>query len=211
MQNKYIPLIMEIIGNIVSQDERKRKYTDRQIMKILVLLNIFGISYRSARIFLRNHEEYLNMIDLKEIPSFQTLSRRSRMIDLHALNKKFTYEHSMNECAAMDSFMIHTCKYSTAVRRKLWGNYKNRGSGWSKTTMGLSHERKCHVFMDVDSCIIKEWIVTRGNIHDSKISHDLIDSVRNYSYILADSAYDTSEIYDYIFDNTHSMPVIDTN
>ena len=39
-----------------------------------VLLNIFGISYRSAGIFLRNHEEYLNMIDLKEIPSFQTLS-----------------------------------------------------------------------------------------------------------------------------------------
>ena len=37
-----------------------------------VLLNIFGISYRSAGIFLRNHEEYLNMIDLKEILSFQT-------------------------------------------------------------------------------------------------------------------------------------------
>ena len=117
----------------------------------------------------------------------------------------------MNECAAMDSFMIHTCKYSTEVRRKHWKMYKNHESGWSKTTKGLSHERKCHVFMDVDSCTVKEWIVTRGNIHDSKVSHDLIDSVRNYTHILADSAYDTSEIYDYIFDNTHSMPVIDTN
>ena len=72
-------------------------------------------------------------------------------------------------------------------------------------------ERKCHVSMDVDSCTVKEWIVTRGNIHDSRISHDLIDSVRNYTHILADSAYDTSEIYDYIFDNTHSMLVIDTS
>ena len=117
----------------------------------------------------------------------------------------------MNECAAMDSFMIHTCKYSTAVRRKHWKMYKNHESGWSKTTKGLSHERKCHVFMDVDSCTVKEWIVTRGNIHDSKVSHDLIDSVRNYTHILADSAYDTSEIYDYIFDNTHSMRVVDTN
>jgi hypothetical protein len=24
----------------------------------------------------------------------------------------------MKECAAIDSFMIHTCKYSTAMRRK---------------------------------------------------------------------------------------------
>ena len=211
MLRAHIPLIMEIIENMVSRDERKRKYSNRQIMKILVLLNIFGISYRSAGIFLWNHEEYLNMIDLKEIPSFQTLSRRVRSFDLHALNRKITCEHSMNECDAMDSFMIRTCKYSTAVRRKLWRNYKDHESGWSKTTKGLSHERKCHVSMDVDSCIIREWIVTRGNIHDSRISHDRIDSVRNYSYILADSAYDTSEIYDYIFDNTHSMPVIDTN
>ena len=88
MPSKRIPLIMEIIDNIVSQDERKRKYSNRQIMKILVLLNIFGISYRSAGIFLRNHEEYLNMIDLKEIPSFQSLSRRSRMIDFHEINSK---------------------------------------------------------------------------------------------------------------------------
>ena len=141
MHSKHIPLIMEIIDNIVSQDERKRKYTDRQIIKLLVLLNIFGISYRSAGIFLWNHEEYLNMIDLKEIPSFQSLSRRSRMIDFHEINSKITYEHTMNECAAMDSFMIHTCKYSTAVRRKLWGNYKDHESGWSKTTKVLSHEK----------------------------------------------------------------------
>lgn len=65
--------------------------------------------------------------------------------------------------------------------------------------------------LDVDSFMIIEWIVTRGNIHDSRVSHKLIDSVRNFSYILADSAYDTSEIYDYIFENTHSIPVIDTN
>ena len=50
---------MEIIDSIGSQDERKRKYSNRQIMKILVLLNIFGISYRSARKFphFRNYQE----------------------------------------------------------------------------------------------------------------------------------------------------------
>jgi hypothetical protein len=43
------------------------------------------------------------------------------------------------------------------------------------------------------------------------VAHGTIDSIRNYRYILADSAYDASEIYDYIFENSHSLPVIDTN
>lgn len=46
--------------------------------------------------------------------------------------------------------------------------------------------------MDVDSPIKMDWTVTRGNLHDSSASHDLIDTVRYFSYILADSAYDTS-------------------
>ena len=41
--------------------------------------------------------------------------------------------------------------------------------------------------------------------------HDMVDSVRNFSYILGDSAYDTSDTYDYVFENTHALPIIDTN
>jgi hypothetical protein len=202
---------MEIMDNIVLPDDRKRKYTDRQILKLLVLLQIFSISYRSARIFLRNHEEYLRMIGLKEIPSFQTLSRRARMLDLHAINREIAFLHSMESIAAVDSFMIHTCKYSTAMRRKYWGNYMDPGSGWSKTTKGWSYGRKCHITLDVDALLIMDWKITRGNIHDSRVSREMIDPVRNFSYILADSAYDTSGTYDYVFENTHALPVIDTN
>ena len=39
----------------------------------------------------------------------------------------------------------------------------------------------------------------------------MIYSVRNYGYVHTDSVYDTSKIYDYIFANTQSLPVIDTN
>ena len=211
MPGKHIPRIMEVIDNIVSLDPRKRKYSDRQILKLLVLLQIFRISYRSARTFLTNHEEYLGMTGLKEIPSFQTLSRRARMLDLHAINREITFLHSMESIAAVDSFMIHTCKYSTAARRKYWGNYRDPESGWSKTTKGWSYGRKCHMTLDIDSLLIMEWLITRGNIHDSRVSHDMVDSVRNFSYILADSAYDTSDTYDYAFENTHALPVIDTN
>ena len=151
------------------------------------------------------------MAGLNEIPSFQTLSRRARKFDLHAINRGITFLYSMKECAAVDSFMILTCKYCTALRRKHRGNYKDPESGWSKTTEGWSYGRKCHMTLDIDSLLIMEWIVTKGNIHDAKVSHDMVDSVRNFSYILADSAYDTSDIYDYVFENTHSIPIIDTN
>ena len=69
MPSQQIPLIMEIIDNIVSPDDRKRKYTDRQILKVLIVLQLFNISYRSAKIFLTNHEKYLRMIGIKEIPT----------------------------------------------------------------------------------------------------------------------------------------------
>ncbi|MCL4420980.1 MAG: hypothetical protein M1477_04760 [Candidatus Thermoplasmatota archaeon] len=45
----------------------------------------------------------------------------------------------MESIAAIDSFMIHTCKYSTASRRKLRGNYKDPESRWSKTTKGARY------------------------------------------------------------------------
>ncbi len=76
---------MEIIDNIIP-DSPDKKYTDRQILKILILLQIFGISYRSSRIFFINHEEYLAMMGIREIQSFQTLSMY-RKFDLHTINR----------------------------------------------------------------------------------------------------------------------------
>ena len=119
--------------------------------------------------------------------------------------------YSIESIAAVDSFMVHTYKHSTAMRRKAWNNYKEPTSGWSKTTKRWSYGRKCHMTIDIDSLLIMEWMVTKGNLHDSHVSHNMIDSVRYFSYILADSAYDASDIYDYVFENTHSLPIIDTN
>lgn len=88
MLDKHIPLIKGIMDNIVSPDARKKKDTERQILKTLILLQVFGPSYRSSGIFLRNHEEYMEMIGILEVPSFQTLSRRARTLDLYAINRR---------------------------------------------------------------------------------------------------------------------------
>ena len=47
MPGKQIPLIMEIIGRIVSPDDRKRKYSDYKILMISVILQVFGISVQN--------------------------------------------------------------------------------------------------------------------------------------------------------------------
>ncbi len=44
MPEQYIPSIKESIDKIVSPDDRNRKYTDRQILKVLIVLQIFNIS-----------------------------------------------------------------------------------------------------------------------------------------------------------------------
>jgi hypothetical protein len=47
-------------------------------------------------------------------------------------------------------------------------------------------------------------MITKGNVHDSRVSYDKLDSVRDFSHILGDFAYHISDI-------THYIPVIDMN
>ena len=68
-----------------------------------------------------------------------------------------------------------------------------------------------HASIDADSLSVMEWKITTASAYDKNMAFEMIDSVRNYNYILMDAAYDFSDIYDYIFENTHSIPVIDTN
>ena len=76
------------------------------------------------------------MAGLNDIPSFQALSRRAKKFDLHAINRAIIFLCYMKEIAAIDSFMIHTCKHSTSMRRKHWNKYRDPYGGWSKTTKG---------------------------------------------------------------------------
>ena len=46
---------------------------------------------------------------------------------------------------------------------------------------------------------------------DENIAFEMLDSVRDSRYTLMEAEYDFSDIYDYIFENTHALPVIDTN
>ena len=46
MEANHIPIIMQRLDKIVAED-RIRKYSNKLIVKIIVILKIYGVSYRS--------------------------------------------------------------------------------------------------------------------------------------------------------------------
>ena len=211
MAANQIPLIIERLDKIITED-RARKYSTALIVKIIVILRIYGISYRSSRHFFNNHKEILELLNITDIPDFRTLSYRSLRIDWHYINSAIVDIINLeNDNAAIDSSIVKTCKDATAQRRRKNRKYKDPDSSWGYSTMGYEYGRKMHASIDTDSLSIQEWKMTTASVYDKNMAFETIDSVRKYNYILMDAAYDSSDVYDYIFENTHSLPVIDTN
>ena len=154
----------------------------------------------------------MELLDITDIPDFRTLSYRSLRIDWHYINSAIIdIINPENDSAAIDSSIVKTCKDTTAQRRRKSKKYKDPESSWGYSTMGYEYGRKVHASIDTDSLSIMNWKITTASVYDKNITFEMIDSVRDYNYILMDAAYDSSDIYDYIFENTHAVPVIDTN
>ncbi|WP_287961274.1 transposase, partial [Acidiplasma sp.] len=199
---------MQRLDKIVAED-RIRKYSNKLIVKIIVILKIYGVSYRSSKYFFNNHREFMELLNITDIPNFRTLSYRSLRMDWHYINSSIIdMINPDNDNAAVDSSIVKTCKDTTAQRRRKNGKYKDPESSWGYSTMGYEYGRKVHAVIDTDSLSVMEWKMTTASAYDKTIAFEMIDSVRNYNYILMDAAYDSSDIYDYIFENTHSIPVI---
>lgn len=54
--------------------------------------------------------------------------------------------------------MVHTCKHSIAMMRKVRNNYKDLISGWSKTTGGWPYGKIAHMTIDIGSLLIMKWL-----------------------------------------------------
>ncbi len=113
MEAHHIPLIIEKLDKTVTED-RLRKYSNSIIIKIIVILKLYGISYRSSKSFFNNHPELFDILKIHNIPNFRTLSYRALRIDWHYINSQIIdMINTQNENAAIDSFIVRTCKDST--------------------------------------------------------------------------------------------------
>ena len=75
-----IPLIMQRLDKIVAED-KIRKYSTALIVKVVVIVKIYGVSYRSSKYFFNNHKESMELLSITDIPDFRILSFRSLRID----------------------------------------------------------------------------------------------------------------------------------
>ena len=73
MEANYIPLIMQRLAQIVAED-RIRKYSTALILKIILILKIYGVSYRPSKYFFINHKEFMELLNITDMPNFRTLS-----------------------------------------------------------------------------------------------------------------------------------------
>ena len=62
-----IPLIMQRLGKIVAE-YRIKKYSTTFIVKIIVILKIYGVSCRSSKYLFNNHREFIELLNIKDIP-----------------------------------------------------------------------------------------------------------------------------------------------
>ena len=128
MEANHIPLIMQRLDKIVAED-RIRKYSNKLIVKIIVILKIYGVSYRSSKYFLNNHKEFMELLNIKDIPNFRTLSYRLLRIDWHFINSSIIdMTNPYNDSAAVDSSIVKTCRDTTAQRRRKNRKYKDPDS-----------------------------------------------------------------------------------
>ena len=103
------------------------------------------------------------------------------MIDWHYVNAMILDLISTEkENAAIDSFIVKTCKNSTAMRRKKYKNYRDQHSSWGFSTKGWEYGRKVSISFDIDSTAIVEWETTTASLHDKNIAFPLIDSISVY-------------------------------
>ena len=151
MEAHHISLIMERLDKIVTYD-RSRKYSTALIVKIIVILKIYGISYRSSRYFFNNHKEFMELLNIKDIPNFRTLSYRSLRIDWHYINSGIIdIINPENDNAAIDSSIVKTCRDTTAQRRRKSKKYKDPDSSWGYSTVGYEYGRRVHASIDIGS------------------------------------------------------------
>lgn len=116
-----------------------------------------------------------------------------------------------NENSAIDSFIARTCNDSTTKKRGLKRKYRGPFNPWGHVIKGFVYGIKTHVSQDMESITIIEWGITAVPVHDSSKAFNMIDSVYDHEFTLMDAPHDSLSIYDYSVENTHAIPVIDTN
>jgi len=167
---------------------------------------------------LHSNEAYRKFCKISDkILSIGTLSYRTSQMDFNALIQKVILLYELNtghkaKDVAIDSTMVKPCKDHRAQLQRKQHKYTDKHASWIKTTKHQwEYGYKAHFSCDTETSLILKYSFATAKEHDSLHFKDLIYSISQSTYILLDSAYDSEEIYNTIFEKTSAIPIIDIN
>ena len=75
--------------------------------------------YRSSKYFLNNYREFIELLNITDIPDFRTLSYRLLRIDWHFINSSIIdMINPYNDSAAVDSSIVKNCRDTTEEKEE---------------------------------------------------------------------------------------------
>jgi IS5 family transposase len=209
--------VLDVISSNHLKDKRFR-FSDEQILRVMVLKEVKGLSLRDVVKELYSNEMYRRFCKLSnDIPSIETLSYRNSKMDFNSLIQKtvmlYELESGHNpKNVAVDSTVVKPCQNHRAKLQGKCHEYKDNNASWTKTTKNeWEYGYKAHIACDTQTSLVLNYSFATAKEHDSKHFRDLVDSISQTSYVFLDSAYDTENIYNMILEKTKAIPVIDIN
>lgn len=181
------------------------------MLKAFIVLIFKGFSERELETFLRNYPFWSRLCGFKGTPpchaTFSNFKRRIGEDTLKKVQKDLVQQ--LIEVGAVK--LVKVAVDSSALSTVL----KDTEAKWGCTKDGYFFGYKIHIACCADSELPVAISVTTGNVHDSTQCLQLMKEARAYKtqiiYMIADSAYDSIDIYEPLKEKHNIISVVPYN
>jgi hypothetical protein len=194
------------------EGKRGRPPRNPEAMLTAFIVMVFkGFSERELETFLRNYPFWSRLCGFKgRPPCHATFSNFKRRIGEDALKKVMQDLVQQLVKAGVVKLVKVAIDSST-----LSADLSDTEAKWGKTWEGFFYGYKIHIVCCADSELPVSISVTTGNVHDSTQCLDLMKDARSYktkiAYMIADTAYDSIEIYEILKEKYNIISVVPYN
>ncbi|WP_421907959.1 IS5 family transposase [Methanolacinia petrolearia] len=210
-ENWYINFVktsLEVIRNshvpLRSSKFSKKKYTQHQLLTLIILKEKIGKDYRDFTELLPNLTTITDIIQLEEIPHYTTLQKFLSRIP--SLTFRIILKNVIRRLHQKGEIIRITSIDSTGFTSSYASHYYSKRI--NKTRKSFI---KASIAVDSDKLIILGWKFSKVPVHDSQHAKSLINQViriKKSDCFTMDKGYDSEKIYQYIRENIGAESII---
>ena len=210
-ENWYINFVktsLEVIRNshvpLRSSKFSKKKYTQHQLLTLIILKEKIGKDYRDFTELLPNLTTITDIIQLEEIPHYTTLQKFLSRIP--SLTFRIILKNVIRRLHQKGEIIRITSIDSTGFTSSYASHYYSKRI--NKTRKSFI---KASIAVDSDKLIILGWKFSKVPVHDSQHAKSLINQViriKKSDCFTMDKGYDSEKIHQYIRENIGAESII---